>query len=358
MSRLRNWRRTAGWVLAIAILVFLAQTLASSWDKVAASGFRFQFNLPLLALSLVLLVIGRGFAVEAWRRVLMALGNHVSFRFAFYAWFISNLTRYIPGNIWQVATMMLLVEREGVSKMNALLSQAVYTTIALSVTALFGLTLLPIAQEYLPFAAILFSGLIVVLALPPVFRLILLATARLTRLVRRNGMTESAAPASPRLTFARGLIPPLCSTAMWTTNGIAFYLFVRSIADVPPQSVLSFIAMNAAAYFIGYVSFITPSGLGFREGALALMLGAIFPAPVAVALAFLTRIWSTAGEMLGVGIAVWGAPRNARTFPLPVRETPPASPLAKGNPSLPPLDKGNPSLPPLDKGGMGGSLPQ
>ena len=311
MSLFKNWRRVLGWVLALAILIFLAQTLVSSWDQVAASGFHFQFNLPLLAVSLVLLVIGRGFAVEAWRRVLMALGHHVSFRFAFYTWFISNLTRYVPGNIWQVATMMLLVEREGVTKMNALLSQAVYTAIALSVTALFGLTLLPIAQKYLPFAALLFIGLIIFFALPPVFRLILAATSRLTRFFRRNGTADSTALSVPRLSFMRGLIPPLCSTAMWTTNGIAFYLFVRSIANVPSQSVPSFVAMNAAAYFIGYISFITPSGLGFREGALALLLGAFFPGPVAVAIAFLTRIWSTSGEMLGVGIALWGAPRGS-----------------------------------------------
>ncbi len=67
MSRLNNWRRVAGWLLAVAILFFLAQTLVSSWDRVAASGFHFQFNLPLLAVSLVLLMIGRGFAVEVAR---------------------------------------------------------------------------------------------------------------------------------------------------------------------------------------------------------------------------------------------------------------------------------------------------
>jgi glycosyltransferase 2 family protein len=307
---LKNWRRVVGWVLAVAILIFLGQTLVSSWGKVAASGFHFQFNLALLAVSLMMLVVGRGFAVEAWRRVLMALGNRISFRFAFYTWFISNLTRYVPGNIWQVATMMILVEREGVSKMNALLSQVVYTAIALSVTALFGLTLLPIAQEYLPFAALLFIGLIVFLALPPVFRLMLAVTSRATRYFRRNGALDAAMPSAPHVRFLHGLVPPLCSTAMWTINGIAFYLFVRSIAEVPPQNLPSFVAMNAAAYFIGYISFITPSGLGFREGALALMLGAFFPGPVAVAIAFLTRIWTTAGEMLGVGIAVWGAPRK------------------------------------------------
>ncbi len=313
MNRLKNWRRIAGWILALAILVFLAQTLLSSWDKVAASGFHFQFNLPLLAVSLVLLVIGRGFAVEAWRRILLALGNTLSFRFAFYTWFISNLARYIPGNVWQVATMMVLVEREGVSWMNALLSQAVYTAIALSVTALFGLTLLPLAQpalkEYLPFAALLFIALIIFFALPPVFRLLLVVTARATQFIRKTVQVQ--APQPPAISFLRGLVPPLCSCLMWTINGLGFYLFVRSITDVALANLPAFMAMNAAAYFIGYISFITPSGLGFREGALAIFLAPFFPAPVAVAIAFLTRIWSTVGEMLGVLIAVFGAPKIA-----------------------------------------------
>jgi uncharacterized membrane protein YbhN (UPF0104 family) len=64
--------------------------------------------------------------------------------------------------------------------------------------------------------------------------------------------------------------------------------------------------MNAGAYWIGYVSFVTPSGLGFREGALAWMLAGFFPAPVAVALSLVTRLWTTAGELLGVTL-VWVA---------------------------------------------------
>ena len=65
--------------------------------------------------------------------------------------------------------------------------------------------------------------------------------------------------------------------------------------------------MNAGAYWIGYVSFVTPSGLGFRESALALMLATFFPTPVAVALSLVTRLWSTAGEILGVSL-VWITP--------------------------------------------------
>jgi hypothetical protein len=312
--KIRNWRRLAGWVLALAISVFLFRTLAESWSNVAASGFRFQFNLPLLALSLAMLVIGRGFAVEAWRRILLALGHRISYRYAFYTWFVSNLARYIPGNVWQVATMVVLVEREGVTWVNALLSQVVYTAIALSITSLYGLTLLPIARGYLPLAALIFLALILFFALPPVFRLLLRVGARVMRMVRKSGPIEP--PATPTLSFAQGLIPPFCSLLMWTINGSAFFLFVRSIADVPLTALPAFIAMNSAAYFVGYASFITPSGIGFREASLAFLLAPYFPAPVAIAVAFLTRIWSTAGELLGVGVAILGAPRQKSAGPL------------------------------------------
>lgn len=308
-SKRITWRRVIGWVLALAILFFLIRTLWLSWDEVAQSGFTFQFNLPLFFVSMFLLVPGRTFAVEAWRRILGALGNPISLRFAVYAWFVSNLARFIPGNVFQLAAMMMMTESAGVSKLNILLSQAVYAAIALSVAALYGVTLLPIAQDYVPLIVIAFLALIILFALPAVFQLMLNVSTWLLRKVRRN--PEMVAPRVAHVTFWQGLVPPIFSFMMWTVNGFAFWLFVRSITDVSVNVIPAFIGMNAAAYFIGYVSFITPSGLGFREASLALFLGAFFPAPIAVSIAFLTRLWSLAGELLGVGLAVWWKPKKS-----------------------------------------------
>ncbi len=305
-----NWkelRRVAGFVLALAILFFLGQLLYRTWGDLSKSGFKFEFDLPWLVVSLALLVIARAFAVEAWRRILISLGERFSFAFGARVWFLSNLTRYVPGNIWQVATMMVMVEQKGVSKTNALLSQVIYTAIALAMAGLLGVMLILVRPEILngalpvsvaasaPLAAALaFIALIVFFALPPVNRLIVTLTARVTR-------REIAAPAP---TFARGIVPPVFSLAKWLVEGLAFYLFVDSITPTPLAQLPAFIAMNAGAYWIGYASFITPSGLGFREGALAFMLASFFPAPVAVALSLVTRLWSTAGEILGAVLAV------------------------------------------------------
>jgi len=309
----KQLRRIAGYLLAIAILFFLGDLLYRTWGDLAKSGFQFEFDLPRLAVSLALLVVARAFAVEAWRRILISLGERFGFAFGARVWFLSNLTRYVPGNIWQVATMMVMVEQQGVSKTNALLSQVIYTAIALANAGLLGLMFILVRPEIvngvLPvsiaasaplIAALAFIALIVFLALPPVNRLIVALTARVTR-------REIAAPTP---TFARGLVPPLFSLAMWLTNGIAFYLFVDSITPTSLTQLPAFIAMNAGAYWIGYLSFVTPSGLGFREGALAWMLASFFPAPLAVALSLVTRLWTTAGEILGV-VLVWNVQKKS-----------------------------------------------
>jgi glycosyltransferase involved in cell wall biosynthesis len=321
-------RRVVGYVLALAALYFLGRLLVQTWGQLAETDFRFEFDWPRLVVSLALLVVARAFAVEAWRRILISLGAPFGFAFGARVWFLSNLTRYIPGNIWQVATMMTLVEQRGVSKTNALLSQVIYAALALSIAGLLGVGFFlvrpavldglvpPEVSTYAPFlVAAALVALLVFFALAPVNRLIVQLTARLTR----RPIT------APTPTFARGLVPPLFSLAMWLTNGVAFYLFVSSVVDLPLTQLPAFIAMNAGAYWIGYVSFVTPSGLGFREGALAWMLASLLPTPVAIALSLVARLWTTAGELLGVVLA-WSVPE-----PKPS----PAGPAAPEGPQTP-----------------------
>jgi len=308
------WRRVLGYLIALAALLSLGYLLAQTWGDVVQSGFKFDFEFLPLIVSLVLLVVARGFAVEAWRRILISLGNNFDFGFGARVWFMSNLTRYIPGNIWQVATMMVMVQERGVSKTNALLSQVVYTALALAMAGLLGVMFVFVRPEifngllpgsiaaYAPIVfAIAFAALVVVFALPITNRLIVAVTARVMR-------REINAPTP---TFARGLVPPLFSLVMWLMNGVAFYLFINSITPLTLAQLPAFIAMNAGAYWIGYVSFLTPSGLGVREGVLALMLSTFFPTPVAVALSLATRLWTTAGELFGV-VLVWIVPSRGK----------------------------------------------
>jgi hypothetical protein len=304
-------RRVVGYLLSLAVIFFLARTLFLTWNELTTSGIRFALDLVRLTASLAALLVGGLLAVASWRQVVLGLGQRLSVATALRAWFLSNLTRYIPGNVWQVASMVVILERAGISKGVALLSQVVYLMVALSIAGLLGLTFLVARPDLLasagpltwlrslPFllgASVLVLGALVVLLSTPLFyRLASGLTGRLTR--------RQFAPPVPGL--ARGVLPPLLSVSSWFVNGMAFYIFMSALVDVPLDWLLPVVLINAGAYFVGYVSFVTPSGLGFREGAMALMLSAYFPTPVAVALALVTRLWSTAGELLGAALVYW-----------------------------------------------------
>lgn len=310
-----SWiKRLAGYLLSLVVILFLGRTLLSSWHEVMTSGIQFGIDPLGVAASLVLSLFGALLAVASWRQVVVGLGQQLRLSTALRAWFLSNLMRYVPGNLWQVATMMMIAERAGVSKSVALLSQVIYLLVALSIAGVLGISFLVARPEFLASAAALtglsallylpaapiigllgLCALVGVVSVPSFYRLVLTLT---TRVIGRE-ITASV----PSVT--RGLLPPLLSVLAWVTNGIAFFVFVSALAEVPPRWVLPMVLINAGAYFVGYVSFVAPSGLGFREGALALMLSAYFPTAVAVALALVTRLWAICGELLGAAAVCW-----------------------------------------------------
>ncbi|MEW5718625.1 MAG: lysylphosphatidylglycerol synthase domain-containing protein, partial [Chloroflexota bacterium] len=132
----KHWpviRRVAGYAVTGLAFFFLARVLYQSQSDLAAQQISFPLDWGLLALSLGWQVIGLSLSVETWRRLLEEMDGRITFKNAFRIWFFSNLTRYIPGNIWQPATMAVLGEREGVPKSKVLFSQALFILLTLSI---------------------------------------------------------------------------------------------------------------------------------------------------------------------------------------------------------------------------------
>ena len=300
-KRLPLIRRVAGYVLAALVLFFLGRMLYQSQTELAAQRITFQFEPGWLILSLIFQVIGLSLSVETWRRLLEEMDGHISFRDAFRIWWFSNLTRYIPGNIWQPATMAVLGEREGVPKSKTLLSQALFILMTLALAGVLSITLLPLADPVRTALLVSCAAAVLFFAVPPVYQFVLRVIARLMRY-------ESAQSLS---SFWRGLLPLIIAALMWLGYGLSFYFFVRALGITGEPSWTTAVPLYAGAYLIGYLSFLTPSGLGIREGAMAFFLSAYLPGSIAVAVALLARLMAIAGEMICVGIA-WLSTKVAR----------------------------------------------
>jgi len=97
----------------------------------------------------------------------------------------------------------------------------------------------------------------------------------------------------------------------WMVGGLAFYLLLLGIAgggaagvgDLSLLTLALCMGIYSLGWDIGFLSFITPSGLGFREAAIILLLGLAAVTPtvaLATVIAFLSRILATLAELLCV----------------------------------------------------------
>jgi glycosyltransferase 2 family protein len=69
-------------------------------------------------------------------------------------------------------------------------------------------------------------------------------------------------------------------------------------------------AAYAAAYAAGFLSLLTPAGLGVREGVLVVALAPVLPAGPALVVALLSRLWMMLAELAGAGVAQLAARRT------------------------------------------------
>ena len=90
---------------------------------------------------------------------------------------------------------------------------------------------------------------------------------------------------------------------LWICQGVAFFLFVKSFAPVQWTDAGVLTACFAFAWIVGFLSFLTPGGLGIREGLLGLLLANYMPAPQATLVALLCRVWMSSAEIVLAGVA-------------------------------------------------------
>ena len=98
--------------------------------------------------------------------------------------------------------------------------------------------------------------------------------------------------------------------ASWVAVGTGVFAFASALHPVPAADYPHVAAAQAVAFGVAVVTFVSPSGLGTRDAALAVALSVVLPLAVATAIAVGFRLFQTAVELAFVG-AVAAAGRRA-----------------------------------------------
>jgi glycosyltransferase 2 family protein len=296
VSRLIRWRSAAGILLVAAAAIFLAATVARQWRQVEA--FDWDIRWAALAASILGLTAVLAWGVVVWKLVLDRFEHPpVPFGALLEIWFLSNLARYVPGKIWQFVGAAELARIAGLSRVVVLTSMVVHMGFSLLAAAILSaLVLWPLgAPDGVSTAALgVVAASSLLLVHPAVLNAALALVGRLFRrdVVRWGGRWRD------------GLLLLVLSVLSWVLYGGAFALFVHSVVGVGATAVLPLAGVNALSFLVGYLVFLTPAGLGAREGMMAVLLRPFAPAAIAAVVAVLSRLWTVAAELLGVVIVL------------------------------------------------------
>ena len=289
-------KQSVGYLVIAQVLAFMGRSLYLNWQTL--QGYSWQFNYPLLAVAVLAATLTLSLYAWMWYVIIRRLGGQVSYWQAFRIWFLANLGRYIPGKIWQFVGWFYLGEQAGIGRIQILTTIAV--NLGLQTLTGLGLGVMMLALVLGGDLSNRFWPLLLLIPLGILFAV----RPNILEFILNWGLVKlGREPVKLGLRTGDMVLFTFGHVGCWVVYGVAFYLFVCSLQPVPIRDLPALGATYAAAWVIGFLSFLTPGGIGVREGALAYLLGFWLPAPVAIVISLLSRVWVTAGELIGTAIA-------------------------------------------------------
>jgi uncharacterized membrane protein YbhN (UPF0104 family) len=305
----RKLFKLAQWIFAAAVLFFAARSLASQWNRVEGRLLHIQFGWQWIGAATILVLLSYVLLIEGWRRVMDAWSSHLPFGQAARIWFLSNLGKYVPGNIWSLTAMGVMARGRGVSALAAAGSSVVMQAVSLVTGA---------AIVIVTGARLLGQPVLVGISVLILLGILVSAPRFLPPLAVWVGSIIGRDIAPPSVPAASIWTAAVASTLSWLLYGFAFELFVRGLLGASPGELSSYIAVYTAAYILGFISPIAPAGLGVREFTLAAFmtqLGLANEADAAL-IAIAARLWLTVVELVPSGFYVaTGATRKSLPHP-------------------------------------------
>jgi hypothetical protein len=237
--------------------------------------------------------------ILGWIQALFINGVRIDFKRGALSFLIPNLGKYIPGKILMFAGRIGLCRQMKIGLATSLGAITLEHIMLVAATLPFGAWML--LKGYFPFLSRSWPviGVIAFIGL-----MILFQPSRFIRavnwiMVRFKGTTIVSTPRSTDIILLFGIY-----LIGWIFYGLSGVVLAKAVGieNTPVDLIWSGFVI---AWLIGFVSFITPGGLGVREVILCIILKDYVNTTQALAFAFIARILWTFVELFGSGISIF-----------------------------------------------------
>jgi hypothetical protein len=287
--------RIVRWGFVAVALALCVLEIHDQWPAVR-TGLGHLGLLPVIG-ALVAVLLGLAAGMQVWRVLLAALGSPLPVRAAARVVFVGQLGKYIPGSIWPVLAQMELGSVYHVPRRRS--ATATLLTMLFSLAA--GLLAALLTLPWLAGGAT--AGYRWALVLAPVL-VACLHPRVLNPVLRRLLRLAGRAPLEQPLTGRAVSTALAWALASWLPYGAQVWLLTVRLGAPPGRAAVLAVGGFAFAWCVGFLAVFVPAGVGVREALLVAALHTVLGVGDATAIALVSRLLMTLGDLCVAGLAV------------------------------------------------------
>ena len=295
---LKKFLRVAGIIIPLGAWAFF---LFKQLDQLQA--YEWEISIPGLIGSLFFgtvyfLIMALGWALILYNMAGIKKVAAFSAVKAMRAWLLTIMSRYLPGNVWHILSRMAFADQLKIGKVQILSS----STMEQGLVVIGAMLIAAVSFPFWPLAAMEKQWILNFVLFLSVFLLSLtvLHPRILCPILRWAGARLNRPELNWDFDYKTIIRFVLIYALAAFTAGLALAAVIAGLGEFKANNLIFIIGSSALAWVVGYLSFITPSGLGVREGVLTALLVLIYPLPIAIVASLIFRVTSTLGEFTAV----------------------------------------------------------
>lgn len=290
-----------GWPISLIALFFLGKTFLAQSASVAEH-IR-SIHLSLLIPGMLCFLMYYFLRSYLWYKLIAFAGHAFDARESLFLWSFTQLRRYIPGNIWAALGVATQYSKKDISKKEVGTYIFWESEMVIISGVLLAVLSIPFILKYYlhldQYATPLVIGYLV---LTSAGILVYCFNRRITSSLKGKAKTllDHILPSYTPINSLKSLIYVFLS---FIFLGLGYFFIIASLTYLDPNIIWQFVGFFTLSLLVGFISIITPSGLGVREGALTIFLGNIMPIALAAFVSIFCRLILIICELIFIGIA-------------------------------------------------------
>ncbi len=293
LSRLKPYLR---WVILGGTVFFIASAIHQNWQEVAAIRISATGYLNL-AIALLITLLAHIWSGWVWSWILRELNQPATGLWSIKVYLITNLAKYLPGNVWHFYGRVIAAKEAGFSvgaaTLSVLLEPLLMAAAALAIALTTGSRTNGITQ-LLCLSAVL-------IAIHPRFLNPLLQLA--SRLKGKSQDAQAVQNQQPVQIRRYPLFPLLGEAGFVALRGLGFFLTLSALSPIAPAQIPLVFSAFSFAWVLGLVVPGAPGGIGVFEATAIALLNSQIPTGTIIGGVALYRITSIFAEVSGAGLA-------------------------------------------------------